>query len=66
MLVKLSKKLYSEKAITAAIEDYKEVAKFEASSDRRYITLNIKPLSDTDAVLIKKEFCNYVIAMTKR
>lgn len=54
VIVKLSKKLYPEKFVDLAIQDFKG---FEISREGEKVQIN------SDEPNIKEEFCNYVLGL---
>lgn len=66
MTVFFSKNFYSLKAIKKAIKSYKELAVFEIKEKNNIIEVKIDNIDKDIKDVIKDEFCNYVLAETKK
>lgn len=66
MKVRFNKKIYSKEAIEEAIEIYKELAKFKLKETKNYFVLEMKNILPKLKPIFKDEFCNYVLALTKK
>lgn len=66
MTIFFNKKFYSLEAIKKTIKAYKKVAVFKLKEKKNNFEVNITDVDKDIKVLIKDEFCNYVLAETKR
>ena len=66
MIIVFNKKIYQQKVIKKAVQDYKELAEFEMKEGRRYFRLKIKNINPTIKSLFKEEFANYVFGLMSK
>ncbi len=66
MTILFNKQFYRLQAIKKAIEAYKELAVFNIKEKDNNIKINIDKIDKDVKDIIKDEFCNYVLAETKR
>ncbi len=66
MTIVFSKSFYPIQAIKKAIKAYDELAVFKFKEKKNNIKVDIINVDKDIKTLIKDEFCNYVLAETKR
>ncbi|XOB46831.1 MAG: HxsD-like protein [Candidatus Nealsonbacteria bacterium] len=66
MTIFFNKKFYSLEAIKKAIKAYDELAVFKLKEKKNNIKVDVSRIEKSVKALIKDEFCNYVLAETKR
>jgi hypothetical protein len=63
--VKFNKNIYQLKAVKQAIEDYSSLAKFSLAEGDNYYCVNITGITREYKDILKDEFSNYVLVLTK-
>lgn len=63
--IKFNEKIYTLKSIRESAKVYAELAKFEIKKQKPYIQVKIKSGGEVSDMLLKDEFCNYVLSMLK-
>lgn len=66
MIIRLNSKIYSKKAIKNAVDMFKKLASFKINEDKPYYTVYINTDNPAIKKVIKDEFVNYVLGLTKK
>ena len=65
IVINFNKKLYNFKIIQSVAKLYENVADFIFVEKKNYIILTIQNINKEVEDIIKDEFCNYVLSLTK-
>jgi len=66
MKIKFNNQIYNEKAIKTAVSAYNKIAKIKVQKTRSYYLVNIKNAKSCFKQVLKDEFSNYVLGLTKK
>ncbi len=65
MAINFNRSFYNLESIKKAIQDYKGLADFDISVDKKNIKVNLKNINPESKDIIKGEFSNYVLGLMK-
>ncbi len=65
MIIKFNKKIYKLKAIKSAIKKYQNLANFCLEEKEGYIWVRLTKIDQEVKDIIKDEFCNFALYLTK-
>lgn len=62
-VITFNKKIYGLAAIKRAVEEYKQLARFEVNDLDKYIEVKIENIDSEVKVVLPDEFANYVLGL---
>lgn len=63
--IKFNEKIYNLKSVRKAVMIYAHLAQFRIKKQKPYIYVKISPKSGVTDILLKEEFCNYLLYVLK-
>jgi len=65
MIINFNKKFYNLRAIKRTVKAYQNLAEFDIKEKKEYIKVKINKIDKEVKDIIKDEFCNYALAISR-